>query len=361
MKLPPATKKFENPQSQYENIPSLRIPTGPACFVIPEIKHTRRCAKPMKSMKLRHILPCLFLWNLAGTDLHAQFQRRAATPPAPSEAVFNQPAENLMLIVADVQRHINDDVYKFPYPQDITGQNVFRAAIVKLSNYEKLYPGKNSDIVAITKAQCFEKLTAFKEAGANYEKAAKSSDADLKKLAADGFERTKEFSEVVDRVVDRNALRPFETEIKQKITDLGKLVDKYRSTPYGSLALIERERNQMRLAQFYVMFRFMQPFTTEMALTQLKENISANSDSKLRFNHHLLLGMFNYQLAREYTILNDPEGPDFSIKQFESFANPARAELEIVERADGFDEKMEARNLLSALDQFIERTREKAR
>lgn len=310
----------------------------------------------------RLIIPILLAAALTTGNITAQGKANAQSPAAPPESSpYNQPADNLMLIVADVQRHVNDDVYKFPYPQDVTGQNVFRAAVVKLSNYEKLYPGKNSDIVAITKAQCFERLTAFKEAGLNYEKALKSPDADLKKLAKQGFDRTKEFSEIADRNVDKNALRPFETEIKQKITDLGKLVDKYRTTPYGCLALIERERNQMQLAQFYVMFRFLQPFTTDMALTQLKENISRNTDSKKRYTHHLILGMFQYQLAREYTILNDPEGPNFSLKQFDSFAKSARSELDIVERADGFDEKMEARNLLSALDQFIERTQDKAR
>ena len=117
----------------------------------------------------------------------------------------------------------------------------------------------------------------------------------------------------------------------------------------------------MALAEFYSMFRFMKPYTTEMALEQVKKNLQANSESKLKYTHHLMLANLNYELAREYTVLHDPEGPDFNLKEFESFAKAARSELAIVEQADGFSEKQEGRALLTALEEFIERTRDRAR
>lgn len=279
----------------------------------------------------------------------------------PQTAAYTQPAENLILIIADIQRHLIDDVYRFPYPQDVNGQNVFRAAIVQLANYEKLYPERNSDIVALGRAQAFERLCAFQEAGLNYEKAAKSSDAALKKLAQQGFDRCKEFSEVVDRKLDQSALRSYEDAMALQIVDLGKLADKYNSTPNSCLALLERERSQMQFAEFFSMFRFMMPYTTEMALDQVKKNLQANNDSKLRYTHHLMLATLNYELAREYTVLHDAEGPNFNLKEFETFANAARAELAIVEQADGYAEKQEGRALLTALEAFIERIRDRAR
>lgn len=283
-----------------------------------------------------------------------------AAPEA--QAAYTQPAENLILIIADIQRHITDDVYKFPYPQDVNGQNVFRSAIVQLSNYEKLYPGRNADIVALGRAQAFERLCAFQEAGLNYEKATSAStDAALKKMAQAGFDRAKEFSGVVDRDLDQSSLRRYEDALKLQIADLQKLADKYGSGPYGCLARLERERAQMRLAEFFAMFRFMKPYTTEMALEQLKKNLQANTDSKLRYTHHLMLATLNYNLAREYTVLHDPEGPDFRVKDFDSFANTARAELAIVEQADGFAEKQEGRALLTALEAFIERIKDRAK
>lgn len=276
-------------------------------------------------------------------------------------ALYTQPAENLILIVADIQRHLTDDIYKYPYPQDVLGQNVFRAAIVQLSNYEKLYPNHNTDLVNASRAQCYERLSAFKEAALNYDKALKTEDSALKQLVQKGFDRCKEFSAIVDREFDQSSLRSYEDGLRLQITDLEKLSTKYSGTPFQCLAKLEKERAQMALAEFISMFRFMKPYTTPMAIEQIKKNIDANKDSKLRFSHHLMLATLNYELAREYTILHDPEGPDFNLKEFESFANTARGQLEIIEQADGFAEKQEGRALLTGLEAFVDRIRDRAR
>ena len=282
-------------------------------------------------------------------------------PTDNNAALYTHPAENLILIVADIQRHLTDDVYKYPYPQDVLGQNVFRAAIVQLANYEKLYPGRNTDVVDVSRAQCYERLCAFKEAGLNYEKALKSNDSALKQMAQKGFDRCKEFSDIVDRDLDQASLRAYEDALKAQIADLDKLAVKYNSTPFKCLAQLEKERTQMALAEFISMFRFMKPYTTTMALDEVKKNIDANKDSKLKYTHHLMLASLNYELAREYTVLHDPEGPDFRLKEFESFANAARGQLEIIEQADGFAEKQEGRALLTALEAFVDRIRDRAR
>lgn len=307
----------------------------------------------MIRQSFRAVTIAAFLTAATTATIHAQQGNQAA---------YTQPAENLIVIIADIQRHLNDDVYRFEYPRDVNGQNVFRSAIVQLSNYEKLYPGRNADVVALGRAQAFERLCAFREAGLNYTKAEEAtSDDGLKKLARAGFERTKKFSEVVDRELDQSSLRSYEDDLKAQIADLDKLAGEYANTPHACLARLERERTQMRLAEFFAMFRFMRPYTTEMALDQLKKNLDANSDSKLRYTHHLMLASLNYELAREYTVLYDPEGPDFRIQDFEQYANAARAELAIVEQADGYAEKQEGRALLTALEAFIERIKDRAR
>jgi hypothetical protein len=311
------------------------------------------------AMKLRTLLACL-AGGIVVTVSSPVSGQLFSNNEAPA-ATYTQPAENLILIIADIQRHLADDVYRFPYPQDVNGQNVFRSAIVQLSNYEKLYPGRNSDIVALGRAQAYERLCDFQPAGLNYTKALETEDAALKKLAQQGFERCKAFSEVVDRELDQSSLRAFEDALKLQIADLDKLSVKYNGTSSQCLASLERERTQMRLAEFYAMFRFMKPYTTEMALDQLKKNLEANNKSKLRYTHHLMKATLNYELAREYTVLHDPEGPDFNLKEFETFANSARSELAIVEQADGYAEKQEGRALLTALESFIERTRDRAR
>ena len=274
---------------------------------------------------------------------------------------YTQPAENLLIIVADIQRHLNDDVYRYPYPTDVTGQNAFRAAIVRLQNYQTLYPGKLADAVALAKAQAYEKLTAYKEAGNNYELAKASEDEAIRKLANEGFERTKRFSEVADMTLDQSGLRTYERDMQKKIKDFEKLADDYKKTPYQCLAFVERERAQMQLAEFYIKFRFIQPFSLKDATNQLTHNIDDNKNSKNLFAHNLMLGDLNYDLAKEYVLLNDPEGPNFSQKAFDGFANGARTQYHIVEQADGFAEKLEARAKMAALEAFVERITDRGR
>ncbi len=281
--------------------------------------------------------------------------------PAGDAPAYAQPAENLLLIVADIQRHVNDDVYRFPYATDVTGQNIFRASLVRLANYEKLYPGRMTDVISLAKAQAWERLCSFPEAAANYDKAAKSEDAAIKKVAGEGFERAKRFALASESELDQSNPRTFERDMTLRIELLGKLASEFKSTPYACLARVVRERCQMQLSEFFVSMRFLQPYSTKQAEEALKKNSDANRDSKLLYAHHLRLADFYYERAREYILKNDPAGANFNLKDFESFVNPARSEYKIVEEADGFPEKLEGRAKLLALEAFLDRVLERAR
>lgn len=308
-------------------------------------------------MKLRSVVwaaVCIALTVLS-FDLGAQGKQRAG---ASSAAL---PAENLLIIVADIQRHINDDVYRYPYATDVTGQNVFRAGIVRLANYETLFPGRMKDLVALAKANAFEKLGAFNDAERNYTEAQKSSDAAIRKAAGEGAERARRFAQVLRRELDQSGLRPYERDLQVLIRDADDLAEKYKGTPYAALALVERERAEMRLAEFYASMRFIHPYTTEDAILQLKRNIERNKNSKNRYSHHLMLGDLYASLARQYVVMHDPDGTDFDMKEFEGFASQARSEYFIVQQADGYPEKLEGRAKLAALEAFVERVAERSR
>jgi hypothetical protein len=272
-----------------------------------------------------------------------------------------KPAENLLIIVADIQRHLRDDVYRYPYPRDFTGQNVFRSALIRLANYETLYPNKMSDVVALAKAQAFEKLTAYEEALANYEKASKSPDENIAKVGSEGAQRMKRFIQVARQNIDNSGLRTYERDLQKVIRDLDDLATQLKGTPHQCLALLERERAQMLLAEFYVSMRFIQPYSTDDALLQLKRNIEQNKESKRRYRHRMMLADLYYQLAAQYVTKADPDGPNFDMRQFEGFANAARTEYDIISRADGFPEKPEARAKLLALEALVKEVSERAR
>ncbi|MBX7247259.1 MAG: hypothetical protein K1X53_17315 [Candidatus Sumerlaeaceae bacterium] len=280
------------------------------------------------------------------------------TKPAKPDS---QQAANLLIYVAELQRHLPDDVYRYPYATDVTGQNVFRAGLVRLSNYETLFPGSMRDAVALARAQAYEKLTAYAEAGKGYQIAQQSSDSNLSKVAGEGFERVRKFDKAANPVMDKSGMRTFERDLQTKIRDLDDLASQYKGTPYSTHALLERERAQLQLAEFYLTNRFILPYSTNDAIAQIKRNIEQNRNSKNLYTHHLMLADLYYDLAREYTILNDPDGPDFKLKEFQGFANSARTEYGIVQQADGFSEKLEGRAKLAALEAFVERISDRAR
>ncbi len=299
--------------------------------------------------------------GLVSVTLPAKINAAPWKKSEPSRPAYAKPAENLLIIVADIQRHINDDVYRYPYPRDFTGQNVFRSALIRLANYEALYPNKMTDVVALAKAQAFEKLTAYEEALANYEIAATSKDAAIAQTAKKGAARVRRFIEVVRQSLDQSGLRTYERDLQKLIRDLDSLANEFKGTPHQCLALLERERAQMLLAEFYISMRFIQPYSVDDALLQLRRNIEQNRESKRRYRHRMMLGDLYYALATQYLVKADADGPDFNWKQFEAYANAARAEYDSVSRADGFPEKPEARAKLLALEALVREVSERAR
>lgn len=289
--------------------------------------------------------------------------RLSSAPPktVSKRSAQAKPAENLLIIVADIQRHVADDVYRYPYAKDFTGQNVFRSALVRLANYESLYPKKMPDVVALAKAQAFEKLTAYEEALANYEKAAQSPDAKIAKAGEEGSKRMRRFIAVVRQSLDTSGLRTYERDLQKLIRDLDDLANEFRGTPHQCLALLERERAQLILAEFYTSMRFIQPYSTEDAFLQLRRNVEQNKESKRRYRHRMMLADLYFELARQYAVKTDPDGPNFDFRQFEGFANAARAEYDIISRADGYPEKPEARAKLLALEAFVKEVSERAK
>src|SRR5262245_55617013 len=79
----------------------------------------------------------------------------AACATAPPPPIY-QPYESLMQILADLQMHVDDDIYRFGQPRDIAGKNLFRATLERLKNYEATNPGAFPDVIAVSKAKALE-------------------------------------------------------------------------------------------------------------------------------------------------------------------------------------------------------------
>jgi tetratricopeptide (TPR) repeat protein len=273
-------------------------------------------------------------------------------------------ADNLVVIVADIQRHTGEDLYRYPAPTDVLGQNVFRAGLIRMANWEKLHPGQARDVLAINRALCWERLGAFGEAEREYREAEKASpDATIKRAAAEGAATATKVQEIIAVPTDQSIPRVYEAQLRDQARALDQLARSLNSGQPARAALVRslRERVDIRLAEFLAAVRFISPYTTQDAVTALKANVETHRNSRLQQWHKLRLAEFYIELAKEYCIRYDPEGADFVLKDFMAYCDPARKLLLEVERADGFPEKPEARHRLASLEAFITSTGDRAR
>ena len=261
------------------------------------------------------------------------------------------PYENLLSILADFQWHLEDDIYRFAYPRDAAGNSIFKITIVRLANYQALYPDRFPDIVAFARAQAYERLGDYPQAIGNY-KDVLSSSTELEQLAKEKMAVAEEFNEIVNNPVGQRTLQGYMDIISERIARLDQLITRYQGTPYEALARVEKENAELEYAVLLMENRMVIRDGVEKAVSQIQKLIQDNSESKRIYAHHLLLADFYFELAKEYILLNDPEQAVFKIEEFEALVSSARAQYYMVEQADGYEEKLEARAKLKALSEF---------
>ncbi len=270
------------------------------------------------------------------------------------------PYENLLSILADFQWHLEDDIYRFPYPRDAAGNNIFKITIVRLANYQELYPGRFYDIVAFARAQAYERLGDYQQAIANYQQVL-GSNTELKPLAQEKMAIAEEFNETINQPLEQRTLQGYMDALKDKIAQLDQLITLYEETPYEALAEVEKENAEVEYAVLLIENRMVIRDGVEKAVIQIQKLIQDNGESKRIYAHRVLLADFYFALAKEYVLLNDPEQAAFKIKEFEALVSAARAQYYQVEQADGYEEKLEARAKLEALREFANTIAARAR
>ena len=72
-------------------------------------------------------------------------------------------------------------------------------------------------------------------------------------------------------------------------------------------------------------------------------------------------GDYHASLAREYALLNEPEGLAFDIETFEGFAQSAMKLYAEVAQQDGAPEKLEANGKIEGLKGMMEQMRRRSR
>ena len=276
--------------------------------------------------------------------------------PTVKETERYKPAENLLEILADFQRHLNDDTYRFPTFKDITGQNIYKATLLRLNNFERLYPNKFGPIVAYSRAKAYEKLQDYEAAVASYRQII-GTGSELEPKAKEGLRICKEFLAANAMTQTDGSLTKTLEAFERRRRALERLVENYKGTSYDSLARELEEKADVERVRFLEANRNRIKSGTELTIVEYNRIIKRHEESKNVYRHILRLGKFFEKLAHEYVDQNDPEGLSFSMEEFQSYADSAMGLYTMVASKDGIIEKAEAQGLTNSLRAYVAKIR----
>jgi len=279
---------------------------------------------------------------------------RSAPTPTPPQY---EPAENLLTIVAEFQRYRDADLYRFPYPRDVSGQNVFKATLVRLSNYQTLYPKKYGELIAYTRAQAYARLGDY-ETAIGFCKKAAAYKGDLAARAGRDLRILEDFRQASALPRKAQGLGAFRTALEQRVQRCRRLVERYPSPPWHALAQIEYEQAEVDLAEFIWVNRQVIPDGPRQAFDLLEAIRKRHRESKNYYRHTMRLGDWAYETAAQYAVLFPPERAAFAWDEFERWAAKAKSYYLEVAQSFGAQERTEASAKLAALEALEHRIRE---
>lgn len=271
-----------------------------------------------------------------------------------------QPYENLLAAVSDLELYFDADIYRFPIPKDISGQNIFRANIVRLSNFKKINPGEFVEEIALTQARCWMMLSEYELSSDNYVECLNQK-GKLAALARAEWDKLESFREVLKT---SDATDTADEAVKQKKEVVKRLKDfalQNKGTRYETLALIEAENQQINLIEALKSSSELFKNPIARISDEYEVLINDNRESKRYFEHIMSFGDFWRSLAEDYARLHSPEQGNFDIELFRNYVLKATEQLSLVSEADGAPERPVADKKLDGMIQFSRMTEDKAK
>ena len=272
-------------------------------------------------------------------------------PPARSSESpgATAPYEDLIEVLATLSWHLRDDAYRFPPPKDPTGRDLYKLALVRLQSWEKRFPGRMRDVTTLGRSQALERLGEFDNAHAAYGEVEAMTDSPLAPKGREGVERTAAFAAAADLPEGGDGVEQQLGALRRKLDAWGGLVERYKDTPYGNMALVEEERLERATTGLVVDHRRDLERGDETAEKALRFLVQKHADSKLLPAHILRLGDFYADLARRY--VSEHERPlSFDEDAFQSLTDRALDTYHKVAAWDGAKEKPEAQARFAGME-----------
>ena len=270
------------------------------------------------------------------------------------------PYENVMTIVSELAKNYPYDVYHLGYPKDITGQNIYKASIVRLENFEDLNPGLFTDVILSAMAGAYLKLGAYDDAIKLYKEVSQINESELKSDATKYIELLKKFKNTARRPEVTDNLDLFILKMEERINLTKKLIEEFKNTEFEPLARLEHEQAMVEYALLLKSIKTIIPDGIEKTIMALEVLIEENTASIKYYNHKLKLADFYFEIAKEYTALNPPETLRFDRNEWEGVIEKALLLYFDIMHADGFEEKIEARNKFNAINSYAAKIRKQA-
>jgi len=270
------------------------------------------------------------------------------------------PYENLLTIMADCRRALSTDIYRFPYPVDISGQNIYKSSLVHLANYERLYPGRFTEALTFMRARLYERLGDYTQASHNYLQVT-AMNGEMSSLAEERLAIAKNFETIATFTIHAKNAEEYMQEYEAKLASLDTLIARCAGQDTEPLARLEKEKAEVDYAVFLQDYRHLLQDGTKRAVEKWKAIIKEHEQSKNLPSHKIHLADFYFTLAREYVTWVPPERIGFEWGVFENFAIPARDMYYQVSLMDGYPEKLEGRGKLESILAFMETVRKRSR
>ncbi|MCD6384330.1 hypothetical protein J7M23_00995 [Candidatus Sumerlaeota bacterium] len=266
------------------------------------------------------------------------------------------PPHTLSTIIAELKIYQSADIYRFPYPRTPAGQNVFKATLRRLDNFERLYPelaGEFKDIIDFSRALAFEKLGEIDKADKYYRSVTECRDSPLQQEARRRLTIIDQINTVLQKETNPQTLEGLLVIYEQQIYGMGQLLKTIEDPEYKPILFLLREQAELEYALLLKEHYSLLDDGIQKTIDAFKSLIKDNQESKRVWSHRMMLADFYYELAKYYTARQSPTSPEFSVERFKSMAEPARQLYYEISLADGYPEKLEAKSKLSAINSFI--------
>ena len=270
------------------------------------------------------------------------------------------PHENLLSIVGDYQLVRAVNIYREDYPHDLTGQNIARATLVRLANYEEMYPGRYTPDIEMIRGEALMDLGDYASARRRFSHCAEY-DTSLRGAAREGAAASADFEETLARALSVESPEAHLADLDRQWADLQALGERYRASRWENHARIEIENAEIARAEFLIEHLGVLLDGEARALQALENLVRNHPKSRRGLGHAMRLAEFHLELARRMERLGDPERGSFDLTPAADHLESALDILYRVTQADGRPEKILAQHRLDEILAYYDILRRRAK